>query len=325
MYELHNRDCLEVLAELAELADDSIDLVATDPPYYQVKDDDWDNQWASPGEFLDWLEQVVSQCARVLKPTGSLYLFASPRMAATVEVMIARHLRVENHLVWIKPSGMHKRQNRAMLRRFFPATERIIFAANRALSDTKAQHLAMANACSSIIKYFRSALADAGMTQSDINQAFGSQMAGHWFGRSQWKLPNEQQYTRLQDLLNGHLNRPYVELKSEVNRLCNTGCRLVKRPFDVGGREWYTDAWVCPPVQHYPGKHPCEKPMAMMKHIVTASSLPGGVVLDPFMGGGTTGVAAVTTGRKFLGCELDGEYFNAARTRISEAVNAVAS
>lgn len=44
----------------------------------------------------------------------------------------------------------------------------------------------------------------------------------------------------------------------------------------------------------------------------------GRVVLDPYMGSGSTGVAALRTGRKFLGCEIDAEYFEAACNRIAE-------
>ena len=45
----------------------------------------------------------------------------------------------------------------------------------------------------------------------------------------------------------------------------------------------YTDVWEFPPVQYYPGKHPCEKPAAMMEHIIRSSSRPGDVVADFFM------------------------------------------
>ena len=46
----------------------------------------------------------------------------------------------------------------------------------------------------------------------------------------------------------------------------------------------------------------------------------GDVVLDPFMGSGTTGVAAVRNGRSFIGCEIDGRYFDTARNRINDSL-----
>ncbi len=62
--------------------------------------------------------------------------------------------------------------------------------------------------------------------------------------------------------------------------------------------------------------HPTQKPVHLMQVICEWTS---GVVLDPFMGSGTTGVACVNLGRKFIGIELDPDYFEIACKRISEA------
>jgi len=65
--------------------------------------------------------------------------------------------------------------------------------------------------------------------------------------------------------------------------------------------------------------HPCPKPLKLMKWLVNRASLPGEVVFDPFMGSGTTGVAAVQMGREFIGCEIEPAYFDIACRRIEEA------
>jgi site-specific DNA-methyltransferase (adenine-specific) len=65
--------------------------------------------------------------------------------------------------------------------------------------------------------------------------------------------------------------------------------------------------------------HPTEKPVALMERLILASSNEGDTVLDFTMGSGTTGVACVNTGRKFIGIELDPNYFEIACGRISEA------
>jgi site-specific DNA-methyltransferase (adenine-specific) len=62
--------------------------------------------------------------------------------------------------------------------------------------------------------------------------------------------------------------------------------------------------------------HPTEKPVALMEHYVLNSTEPGWTVLDPFMGSGAVGVACKSTGRDFLGIEIDREYFDAATTRM---------
>ena len=62
--------------------------------------------------------------------------------------------------------------------------------------------------------------------------------------------------------------------------------------------------------------HPTQKPVALMEYLITKFSDLDDLILDPFMGSGSTGVAAVRLQRRFIGCELDPEYFEIAKTRI---------
>ena len=68
------------------------------------------------------------------------------------------------------------------------------------------------------------------------------------------------------------------------------------------------------------GKHPTQKPVPLMKHFVRLLSNEDDVVLDPFMGSGSTGVAALEANRKFIGMELNPEYFAIAENRIKEVL-----
>lgn len=65
--------------------------------------------------------------------------------------------------------------------------------------------------------------------------------------------------------------------------------------------------------------HPTQKPVALMEYLIRTYTNPGDTVLDNCMGSGTTGVAAVRTGRKFIGIERDPEYFGIAWSRIASA------
>lgn len=65
--------------------------------------------------------------------------------------------------------------------------------------------------------------------------------------------------------------------------------------------------------------HPTEKPEQLFRYLTEKITDPGMTVLDPFMGSGTTGVAAVKSGRKFIGIEVDPEYFATACRRIEDA------
>ena len=52
MIELHNVECLEFMRGMP---DNSVDAIVTDPPYFGVKDDDWDNQWKDSDAFIAWI------------------------------------------------------------------------------------------------------------------------------------------------------------------------------------------------------------------------------------------------------------------------------
>ena len=69
--------------------------------------------------------------------------------------------------------------------------------------------------------------------------------------------------------------------------------------------------------------HPTQKPVALMEYLIKTYTNENETVLDNCMGSGTTGVACVNTGRKFIGVEMDEKYFNIAQNRINEAVRKV--
>ncbi len=69
------------------------------------------------------------------------------------------------------------------------------------------------------------------------------------------------------------------------------------------------------------GLHPTQKSLGLMTELILIHSNKGDVILDPFIGSGTTGVAALNLGRKFIGIELDETYFEIATKRINEATN----
>jgi len=73
----------------------------------------------------------------------------------------------------------------------------------------------------------------------------------------------------------------------------------------------------CPPPMN--AEHETQKPIALMEHYIGNSSEAGQIALDPFMGSGTTGVAAVQMGRKFIGIEREHKYFEIACKRIEDA------
>lgn len=67
------------------------------------------------------------------------------------------------------------------------------------------------------------------------------------------------------------------------------------------------------------GKHPTQKPIALMEHFIKLLSNSNEIVLDPFMGSGSTGIAALMNERNFIGIEINTEYYNLANSRLINA------
>ncbi|MEY0214142.1 site-specific DNA-methyltransferase [Providencia rettgeri] len=327
------------LSYIKTLPDNSIDLIATDPPYFQVKSCNWDNQWENVTAYLSWLDEILAEFWRVLKPNGSLYMFCGSKLAADTELLVRERFDVLNHIIWAKPSGPWRRQNKESLRSYFPATECIIFAEHyqspykgKSSGYLQRRRELKENTLRPLIEYFKQARDSLGITAKEIHQATGKQMASHWFGYSQWQLPNESDYLKLQELFNqvavkqfsdNPLSRQHADLVSEQKLLnreyheLSQQYQLLRRPFAVTVDVPYTDVWVYPPVQYYPGKHPCEKPSAMMEHIINSSSREGDVVADFFMGSGATIKAALKLNRRVIGVELETDRFEQTKEEIN--------
>ncbi|WP_172379793.1 DNA-methyltransferase [Vibrio sp. Vb339] len=327
---LIHADCLTYLKTLE---DNSVDLILTDPPYFQVKRNAWDNQWPDVASFLAWLDEVLLEFWRILKPSGGLYLFCGSKLASDTEILIRSRFEVFNHIIWAKPSGPWRIMHKPDLRMFFPSTERILFAGHYNAEGYAKGCSGYASKCNKLKKhvfkplmdYFINARKQLGVTAKEINAATGTQMCSHWFNESQWKLPNKAQYQKLQQLFaskKGELTKTHGDLVEEYDALKNNYQNLVleyddlkaqyehlRRPFSVTSEVPYTDVWQFAPVQYYPGKHPCEKPQDLLQHIITASSREHDVVLDAFMGSGSTGKACLSLNRRFIGIEMEEETF----------------
>lgn len=70
--------------------------------------------------------------------------------------------------------------------------------------------------------------------------------------------------------------------------------------------------------EQFKSEHPTQKPINLLRKLVLLISDKGDTIFDPFMGSGSTGVASLIEGRKFMGCEIDSEYFEIAKRRVEE-------
>lgn len=317
-YSLSRLDTVHVckaLTLLNALPDASISLIATDPPYNGVKDAAWDNQWDTDAAYLDWLRTHLREMRRVLQPNGSLYLFASPRMAARVELAVGEYFNVLNQVVWNKQNGnANWRANKEAILGYLPNTERIIFAEQfeSTYSWTNAADGLRGSVFEPIRAYLDGERLRAGVSFEDVRQmvgcASGSGLPSHWFTRSQWALPTAEHYLKLQVGFNAKGNGDYLRREYED----------LRRPFNSSPYAPYTDVWTFRTVQAYEDKHECEKPLDLMRHIVSMSSRPGDTVLDCFAGSGATLDAARQEGRHYIGCDMSTHWVGEARKRLAQ-------
>lgn len=308
----HAVECADAAAVVALLPDASIDLMIQDVPYKGVVAESWDNQWRSDAEYLGWLGGLCDGWRRVLKPNGSLYVFASPDMAGRVECEIRRWFNVLNVIIWRKPAEYApgdprntclKVMDPIALHSYANQTERIIFAeqcgsrGGRVIGDAirelrEAAHLTP-NEVDVALGYVRSA-----------NATRGTELCRRWEEGSSTPTPHDFQRVAL---------------------LCNQqrDCADLRRPFHATDERPYTDVWDFPTVPSYPGKHICEKPGSLLRHIVLTSSRPDAVVLDCFTGSGSTGEAALTLGRRFLGGDASEHWAQYAAARLAREFGAL--
>lgn len=107
---------------------------------------------------------------------------------------------------------------------------------------------------------------------------------------------------------------PAMAVECLVSAWCGDGFSS----WNGGGRRNLFSHLTNQPDRH--GVHPTEKPLPLMIEIVDLFTTPGDAILDPFMGSGTTGIAAAKRGRRFTGIEIDPRYFDIACARISDAL-----
>lgn len=314
---IYNADCLEVMPHLEK---QSINLVCTDPPYFKVKAEWWDHQWENPGAFLDWFHRLSLHWFELLAVNGSFYVFASPKMAWDVERKVRERFNVLNRITWRKSAGHHHGCDKSALRSFFPQTETIIFAEHWPEVSGESERNAYQEKCDTAARdvfgrYISQVRERHGLTMKQLTAAVGAHgKTNHGGACSNWErgynVPTALYYDRLQATFPGCFDRDYQDLKAEYE--------AHRRPFQATPRRPFTDVWDFATVKPGKHKHPCQKPAAMLQHIVLTSTREGDTVLDTF--GGSMVLASVCRdlGRRFIGIEIEKHWCQAAVNRLGQ-------
>lgn len=165
-----------------------------------------------------------------------------------------------------------------------------------------------------VVRAIRDARDASGLTNKDIDKAFGfNGMAGHWTNpHVQPECPKPEHWEKLKQLLG---------LGSELDKIVVAETRRVRdRMTDQEWTSWGSrQVWEVRSVRSN-DKHPAMFPEELPRRLATLLSNPGDTVCDPFMGSGTTGVACIRTGRRFVGIEKDARYFEIAKQRLEREI-----
>src|SRR5699024_3269332 len=94
--------------------------------------------------------------------------------------------------------------------------------------------------------------------------------------------------------------------------------QIAKGKIGTRSYDWFNDIQLVKNVSKTKYNHPCPVPVKLMERIILLTTNEGDLIVDPFMGSGTTGIAALNTGRRFIGMEIDIEYFDMASERLIE-------
>ena len=285
--ELHLGDCLEVLASLPS---SSVDAIVTDPPYgLSFMGKGWDYQVPSVA--------IWEQCLRVLKPGGHLLAFAGTRTQHRMCVNIEdAGFEIRDMIAWLYGSGFPKSRNigDGWGTALKPALEPITVA-RKPFKGTVANN---------VLKHGTGAI--------NINGCrVGTDVVG-WGGGAGFTNLAETKTT----LSKGGEARP-VAGRWPAN-LIHDGSDEVKQPLNDSARFFYT-AKASKDDRDKGNTHPTVKPTDLMAYLCRLVTPTGGIVLDPFMGSGTTGKAALSEGFSFVGIERDPEYYAICESRFNGA------
>lgn len=300
---LYLGDCNDILPTL-----DKVDAVVTDPPYGTVKGaglDGWSNQDTSWDISID-PRAIYEMCNAVLRMNGCLVLFSQEPYTSRLITQSHGNLPFSYRMIWRKDHFAN-----ALLAKVAPVSYYEDINVFFKKYDTEAAH--------PLREYSRKILEFMGWGIKSANLVLGHRRAEHFFytESTQFSLCTEKTYheiVRTCDLSNQNWYIPYHDLVN-IDRKFR---RKFRRKFNLPRGEKFKSN-ILDYRKDYQGLHPTQKPVLLMEDLIHTFTDEGDKVLDFTMGSGTTGVAAVQMGRKFIGIEREPKYFDIACKRIEDA------
>lgn len=296
------------LSLLREIPSQSVTLILTDPPYHSTKKRNiyGDTAFAEDQHYLEWMAEYAKEWRRILKPNGSLFCFCATAMSARLDVMLSERFNVLSHIVWTKPNdpgfdGWKGKMKKEALRQWYAHSERILFAEPAVDSNLFRSPFA---------EMLRECRKQSGLTMNELTAITGAHgKVNHGGAVSNWEAgrntPSRDQYEKM---------RTAILATRKVKSMPQYEDAI--RVFNIDASKEFTDVWTFPSVRPYKGKHPAEKPSALLEHAIEATSYPGDIVLDCFGGSGSTAIAALKLGRRTISLEIETKWAGEIASRV---------
>ena len=324
-----NGNCLDVLKDFP---DNSIDSIVTDPPYgLSFMGKKWDYDVPS---IAIWKEVL-----RVLKPGGYALSFGGTRTYHRMVVnMEDAGFEIRDQIQWIYGSGFPKSHNigGGWGTALKPANEPIVLARKPLSEKTVAKNVLKHGTGALNIDGSRVGFADGDTTFSAKSAglgagretanagapAFGNKLGGviappHSQGRWPANVIFDEAAAEMLDEQQEDVSRFFYCAKASKSER-NAGLEGMPEQHSIPQLHTMSDPRMDRPQERRPSAnhHPTVKPIKLMEYLCKLITPPGGTILDPFAGSGSTGVAAKRLGFKFIGIEREAEYVTIAIKRI---------
>ena len=275
------------LAVLRELPDQSVDCCVTSPPYFGLRDYGQEGQYgleASPAEYVETMRALFAEVRRVLVDDGTMWLNLGDSYSSGSRMGCA-----SKNLLGIPWRVAFALQDDGWILR-----NDIIWSKPNAMPESVTDRLSSRHEHLFMLTKSRRYWFDLDPIreeQSPVSIARATR--ADWRGKEGWA-----------DAYHGN---PPTGLARQSERDTSIG----RNPGDV----WNIAT------QPFPGAHFAAMPPELARRAVVAGCKPGGTVLDPFSGSGTTGLVAQQNGRRYVGVDLSAEYLDLSlRTRLQQGV-----
>ena len=325
-------DCLD---KLKDLEDNSVDSIVTDPPYgLSFMGQKWDYEVPSVN--------IWKECLRVLKPGGHLLSFSGSRTYHRMAVNIEdAGFEIRDQIMWVYGSGFPKSHNlkndhQGWGTALKPAHEPIVLARKPFKGSVASNVLEHGTGALNIddcrIPLDGSENMDAKQASSKSTFSANSTDWTTSTYKKEGRWPANFIHDGSEEVLEHFPHTKSGKMGPEHNRHTDSSPNGIYGKFDVNHPlgQTYGDAGSAARFfyvakankkdREEDNNHPTIKPTELMKYLIRLVTPKNGTILDPFMGSGSTGKAAVLEGFSFTGIELSEEYLKIAEKRINHAI-----